>query len=136
MKQSKCFWCSCARCQDPTEFGTYLSALNCSKCGGKVLSTDPLDENAPFRYHYILFVSRWIFSTYNIYIFCRCNTCGHTLEANQIREGHDRLTSELKSLDRTRPAHLEDFLQKYATILPDTNQLAREIQYSIMLIYR
>ena len=49
LKQSKCFWCSCARCQDPTEFGTYLSALNCSKCGGKVLSTDPLDENAPFR---------------------------------------------------------------------------------------
>ena len=98
-------------------------AISCSEYYNHQSDTDWLFVNC--RIYFLL-----------IYFFCRCNTCGHTLEANQIREGHDRLTSELKSLDRTRPAHLEDFLQKYATILPDTNQLAREIQYSIMLIYR
>ncbi len=46
---SKCFLWYCARCQDPTEFGLNLQAFNCSKCDSKVVSTDPLDENVPYR---------------------------------------------------------------------------------------
>ena len=40
----------CFQCADPTEFGTFLSALNCSKCGGTMLSSNPLDADAPFRF--------------------------------------------------------------------------------------
>ena len=29
---SKHFFCDCERCSDPTELGTYLSALKCMKC--------------------------------------------------------------------------------------------------------
>lgn len=29
LQESKFFWCTCARCSDPTEFGTYFSALRC-----------------------------------------------------------------------------------------------------------
>ncbi|TRY78058.1 hypothetical protein TCAL_06488 [Tigriopus californicus] len=36
------FDCQCARCQDPTELGTYLSALRCRRgdCPGKILPQD------------------------------------------------------------------------------------------------
>eukprot|EP00095_Tigriopus_kingsejongensis_P008719 maker-scaffold352_size199037-snap-gene-0.46 protein:Tk08719 transcript:maker-scaffold352_size199037-snap-gene-0.46-mRNA-1 annotation:"protein isoform a" len=43
---SKCFWCQCRRCRDPTEFGTYLSANSCNACGGQVIPTQPLDNSA------------------------------------------------------------------------------------------
>ena len=38
------FWCGCERCRDPTEGGSYLSALSCTSCAsGPVLPLDPLD---------------------------------------------------------------------------------------------
>ena len=114
LKMSKCFWCSCPRCQDPNEFGTNLSALNCSKCGGKMLSQDPLDPEAPFK----------------------CEKCGFTLEAKQVKDGVERLTTELKTIDRSKCENLDEFLQKYATVLPETHQLSREIQYSQMLLLK
>lgn len=30
--QNKFFLCQCQRCQDPTEFGSYMSAVKCTKC--------------------------------------------------------------------------------------------------------
>lgn len=45
--ESKFFECSCQRCADPTELGTYNGALLCPKCSpGLVLSTNPLDADA------------------------------------------------------------------------------------------
>lgn len=50
LKDSKFFWCQCTRCKDPTELGTYTSALRCPKCnGGYILTTDPLDQDAPWK---------------------------------------------------------------------------------------
>lgn len=49
LKDCKFFWCSCTRCADPTELNTYTSAMHCPKCrGGLILSTDPLDQDAPW----------------------------------------------------------------------------------------
>lgn len=37
LRQAKCFDCSCARCQDPEELGSFAGAQNCVKCkAGKV----------------------------------------------------------------------------------------------------
>ncbi len=47
--QSKCFWCRCKRCKDPTEFGTHLSSLLCEGCGGRVTQVDPLDIDGEWR---------------------------------------------------------------------------------------
>ena len=58
------------------------------------------------------------------------------MNAKQIREGHDRLTTELRSLDRSNPSNLEDFLQRYATVLPESNQLSREVQYGLLQLYK
>lgn len=114
LKMSKCFWCECPRCVDPTEFGTYISALNCAKCSGKMLNSNPLDQEATFG----------------------CEKCPNTLEAKQIRDGQDRLTGELKTIDRTNPVNLEQFLQTYISVLPETHQLSREIQYSLVLQWK
>ena len=37
LRRDKKFWCECARCRDPTEFGSNCSALRCPRCGGPVL---------------------------------------------------------------------------------------------------
>lgn len=47
LKESKFFDCVCERCRDPSELGSYVGALVCSKClSGRILSTNPLDPNA------------------------------------------------------------------------------------------
>jgi len=40
------FDCACERCSDPTEFGTFLSCLNCSMCRGSVMPEDSLDYDS------------------------------------------------------------------------------------------
>lgn len=46
LREGKFFDCSCARCADPTELGTNLSSLKCSKCdNGWVLSSNPLGKD-------------------------------------------------------------------------------------------
>ncbi|KAJ8712489.1 hypothetical protein PYW07_005331 [Mythimna separata] len=49
LKDSKYFACNCTRCSDPTELGTYLSAMKClgddnNSCDGIHLPVNPLDE--------------------------------------------------------------------------------------------
>lgn len=49
LKDAKYFACKCPRCSDPTELGTYLSALRClgdgmNPCDGIHLPEDPLDD--------------------------------------------------------------------------------------------
>lgn len=51
LRETKYFSCKCQRCSDPTELGTYLSALKCmgmnpdEPCGGIQLPLNPLDDN-------------------------------------------------------------------------------------------
>ena len=50
LQVGKFFTCQCPRCSDPTELGTFSSALLCSQCGGGkdnvLLSTDVADVEA------------------------------------------------------------------------------------------
>jgi hypothetical protein len=52
LKMSKCFWCACERCADPTEFGSYMSSTRCSRCTAELshlVSDDPLNGEANYR---------------------------------------------------------------------------------------
>lgn len=43
LREGKYFDCECSRCADPTELGTHMSTLKCTKCdNGVVMSTNPL----------------------------------------------------------------------------------------------
>ena len=47
MSQTKCFKCDCLRCQDPTEFGSNLSALKCkNKSAGCLEIVNPIDSQS------------------------------------------------------------------------------------------
>ncbi|XP_053670251.1 SET domain-containing protein SmydA-8-like [Anopheles nili] len=55
LQTNKCFACKCKRCADPTELGTYLSALRCvameneMPCGGFQLPIDPLSNDSDWK---------------------------------------------------------------------------------------
>lgn len=58
------FTCNCARCQDPTEFGTFMSAIKCKEdCEGYLISKRPLLVGAPWK----------------------CTSCTKTLGISQIQ---------------------------------------------------
>ena len=147
LKMSKCFWCACPRCADPTEFGSYLSALNCQLCGGRILSTNPLDQKAKWKWvknekrkissdgrrcffcrlgsdpdERTQFDRHW--SDPNgkkkvLLIDCRCDKCNKSFDANEIKSINDSMLAELKSTDRSDPDALDAFLKDNATTLPD-----------------
>jgi hypothetical protein len=72
LKESKFFDCTCARCSDPTELGTYAGALKCPQCStGVVLSTAPLDRDADWH--------------------CNNNACtGYTVHSSSVRHLIDK----------------------------------------------
>uniref|UniRef100_A0A182XA70 MYND-type domain-containing protein n=1 Tax=Anopheles quadriannulatus TaxID=34691 RepID=A0A182XA70_ANOQN len=54
LKTNKYFACKCSRCSDPTEFGTFFSALRCmgienEPCGGFQLPINPLAEDSDWK---------------------------------------------------------------------------------------
>lgn len=44
-----CFECACARCSDPSEFGTYVSALKCQECAEGLLLPEQPGLGAAWR---------------------------------------------------------------------------------------
>jgi len=50
LKDQFYFDCSCSRCADPTELGTYFSALKCTQCqSGYLLAVNPLDFETDWK---------------------------------------------------------------------------------------
>ncbi|KAK9505377.1 hypothetical protein O3M35_009451 [Rhynocoris fuscipes] len=50
LSATKYFNCDCKRCSDPTELGTHLNSLKCTKCdNGLVITANPLDNDAPWK---------------------------------------------------------------------------------------
>jgi hypothetical protein len=120
LQQSKCFDCTCARCSDETELGTYLGAINCSQCkksGGKknsmIISTNPLESSAPWK----------------------CEVCSHMIPGRQITWGNDAIRQEIAALDKTKPQALEGFLDKYKDALHPTNWHMLEVKYALSQMY-
>ncbi|XP_059479054.1 SET domain-containing protein SmydA-8-like [Neocloeon triangulifer] len=115
LKTTKCFECQCLRCSDPSELGTYLGAILCSKCNGqgKVVSTAPLDDTAPWK----------------------CYNCEAQMTAKQVTWGNQALQKELEAMDKTGPQQLEAFLERYKAILHQTNSHALQAKLALTQIY-
>ena len=97
----KHFGCECVRCLDPTEMGSYCSALLCQTCIHRdkvpVLPQHPLDLK-----------SEW-----------RCLNCEtkHELDGPQVAAFERQLTMELDAIERTDVNGLENFVMKYENFL-------------------
>lgn len=121
LKQAKHFDCTCRRCSDPTEFGTYAGSIYCSQCRQedvtdecpKIISTNPLDENAVWK----------------------CQKCEHELTAKQMVWGNDVLKNEIRQIDKDRPDYFEKFLVKYEDTLHTKNYHVLEVKYALSQMY-
>ncbi|XP_044252838.1 SET domain-containing protein SmydA-8-like [Tribolium madens] len=115
LKMAKHFDCLCERCTDPTEFGTYLSAVNCNVCGdgSKVTSCDPLNSEANWH----------------------CEKCGFVITGGDMVWGNEVLQKELTYLDKKNPESLEEFLERYAEVLHPRNSYSLQVKYALCQIY-
>ncbi len=78
LRTSKLFECDCARCADPTEKLTFMSALRCQQCPtGVVLPSRPLEE-AETDWH--------------------CNSCPYKLTAAVVTRVVDKLKEEFEAI--------------------------------------
>jgi len=123
LQMSKCFWCTCKRCSDPTEYNSYISSIRCSRCAGfqdhiqdndlqYLVPEDPLNPE-----------SNW-----------RCRKCTNIQKASQIKAGNMTVSNELKELDRSKISNMMNFLTKYENLLGPHNHHVVEIKYAIVMM--
>ncbi|KAJ8935853.1 hypothetical protein NQ318_016872 [Aromia moschata] len=105
--KTKHFFCKCARCCDPTEFGTYMSSIYCKKCKGKVIPVNPLKMECDWT----------------------CEDCKNVMAGAQVGEFMMILGSALKSCDNDGVPEVLKFLNgKLLNLVPETNQIVVEIK--------
>ncbi|XP_058127021.1 SET domain-containing protein SmydA-8 [Anopheles ziemanni] len=108
---SKCFLCSCERCKDPTEFGTYLGALKCVResCPeGRLLPINPLKISSLWRCD-------------------RCDLKMDNIKATKIQEIAGRMI--LNNAIKRESSYIIDYLNDHLVrfLLP-TNQFTVELK--------
>jgi len=93
------FPCSCPRCSDPTELGTYVSALQCDECEeGFVLPKNSLDSE-----------SLWV-----------CGGCDNAYTAEKAMDIVEGLEREYGEVDLEATEDVEEFLTRGETLVhPD-----------------
>lgn len=95
VKHSKLFECLCQRCQDPTEMGTYFSAVKCKACtGGYLIPVDPLK-----------FEPVW-----------GCDNCEHSVPNKSVDMILERIKDEIEEAEQVQSVIelLECVLQKHS----------------------
>ncbi|KAJ4438512.1 hypothetical protein ANN_14457, partial [Periplaneta americana] len=116
LKESKFFDCTCARCSDPTELGTYAGALKCPQCAGTVLSTAPLDREAEWR--------------------CVGPNCpGYAVPARSVTLLMDKIGDEVESLEDSDIPALEAFLSRYHNVLHPNHYHFLGVLHSLCQLY-
>ncbi|CAG9788953.1 unnamed protein product [Diatraea saccharalis] len=115
IKHSKFFDCTCNRCADPTELGTYASAFRCPKCAGRVLPTAPLQCDAPWS--------------------CIDNQCHYSMPATAVQLLLKRLTDEYEQIDVNGVPGFENFLHKYRNVIHNTHYLCLSAMHSLSQLY-
>lgn len=115
LQEGKFFWCQCERCSDNTELGTYASAMKCPKCmsNGLILSTDPLNENAPWK----------------------CNKCSYIVTGQSMLLLVDTVYKELDAIDGSNADGLEGFLTKYRNVFHKNHYLCICAKHSLCQLY-
>jgi hypothetical protein len=110
---SKHFSCECARCTDPTETNTYLSALRCMKCTvGHYLVVDPLQETSPW---------------------C-CEDCGAEVPSDLTVEVNNRVSTTIKEMEENGldPDSCEKFLLIHSRMLHPQHAHMLDVKHSLL----
>ncbi|XP_030755203.1 SET domain-containing protein SmydA-8 [Sitophilus oryzae] len=108
---TKHFICKCLRCQDRTEFGTYMGSVLCKKCRGIVSPVNP----------------------YKSYGKWQCQDCKTYILGKDVKTLTTLLGSILRDLDSKGFEFIYNFLKgKLKTVVPDHNQIAIAVKYKLI----
>nr|CAD7264050.1 unnamed protein product [Timema shepardi] len=122
LKATKYFSCRCQRCADPTELGTFVSAMKClgansegTPCGGIQLPLSPLEEDSDWK----------------------CDRCPITLSSSQVNDLVTRIGDEVENILRGGPTvkQLEELLDKVSTFLHPNHYHCYAIKHSLVQLY-
>lgn len=120
LKETKYFACKCPRCSDPTELGTYLSAMRClgdgnNSCDGIHLPEDPLDED-----------TEWA-----------CNKCGIKVQNSQVNMLITQMSEEVDNVQMMGGSvpMLENLLCRLSTFLHPNHYHLYSIKHSLIQLY-
>ncbi|XP_049876365.1 SET domain-containing protein SmydA-8-like isoform X2 [Pectinophora gossypiella] len=120
LKDSKYFACKCQRCSDPTELGTYLSAMKClgdgnNPCDGIHFPEDPLDDE-----------SDWA-----------CNKCKVKVSSSQVNMLISQMGEQVDNVQMMGGSvpTLENLLCRLSTFLHPNHYHIYSIKHSLVQLY-
>lgn len=118
LQQTKLFRCSCTRCVDPTEFGTFFSAMRCSgfkkelNCTGLLLPED---------------VKNW----YGDWV---CNKCRGSVAAKEISTILDRAKVDNEAMQKNNEKHCNMYITHYSRWLGPNHHFIVDVKVSLSQI--
>ncbi|XP_030375578.1 SET domain-containing protein SmydA-8 [Scaptodrosophila lebanonensis] len=117
---TKHFNCRCARCLDPTEFGSYVSALRClgdvnKTCTGIQLPIDPLNEH-----------TQW-----------KCDTCPMVVETAYVTGLQTHMSDDVEKLLAGRPtaSQVELLLARLSQMLHPNHFHIFNLKHTLIQLY-
>lgn len=118
MQEGKYFGCKCKRCSDPTELGTYMGSIICSRCHeGLVVPNNPLqEEGVP---------NSW-----------ECEKCNRKFHPRLITTSITQAWSEIEDADNTDSRALEILLKRFSRTFPQSSVVIVEIKQNLVALYR
>lgn len=111
---TKYFTCSCDRCLDPTELGTHLSSLRCTKCITGLVLPSP----TPFK------PDSWI-----------CSSCSATMSVDHVEQFLKQLGEKLITLKNNSLNTSEAFLKATATKLSENHYYRSDVKLAMAQLY-
>ena len=122
LHKGKFFHCQCSRCHDPTELGTFASALKCPGCKSPVITTNVNDLRADWE--------------------CNNVKCKRKFPPSKIVSVLAAIKEKAEQLeyDKDKPekcgveAH-EAFLKKYSPILHSKHVFLIKVKYNLAKMY-
>lgn len=121
LKETKYFDCCCKRCSDPTELGSYISALKCigtdiATCGGYIIPANPLDN-----------ASDW-----------GCDRCPSRIGADQQRYLMSKMSEEVDAITIDRQGTVKEFetlIDKFSQLLHKNHYYIFNLKHSLIQLY-
>jgi hypothetical protein len=122
LKKAKYFTCACGRCSDPTELGTYFSALCCAgmskekrECEGFLLPDNPLSDK-----------TEWV-----------CNKCPAKETSEQVRLLIAKIGEEVEALlqPNPTPSQLEATIEKLSQSLHPNHYQNFPLKFKLIQLY-
>ncbi|OXA58556.1 SET domain-containing protein SmydA-8 isoform X2 [Folsomia candida] len=107
LKNTKYFDCFCPRCKDPTEFGTFLSAMKCGQCSsGYLLPKNPVEISGSSP------------DLDQVLWYCTSSSCSNSVKYGKLASILNKVEKEIESADScgvgSRISRLERMLKKFS----------------------